>query len=234
MSDEILFVVITLLDLCVMIACWKAGRRWLEIFVILNYIFANLFIQKFTDILGYHVTIASVFYAAIYLGTDIITEHFGKKAGFQMVWRCFFAILALTIAEQAVLLLSHTPETEAVSMAMDTLFSAVPRITFASLLAFLIIQRFDIWFYHWIHQKTKGKHLWLRNIASTTASQALDTVLFFGVAFYGVLENEVLFSIAVLGFIMKFIVALLDTPFIYLSYWIKGKSLKEASHIPNG
>ena len=231
-SDELLFLLITVLDLTVMLICWKAGRRWLELFVVLNYIFAFTGVVKFTEIMGYSVTVGSVFYAAIFLGTDIITEHYGKRAGFQMVWKVFFGTTALMIAQQLMLLLSHTPETQVASDAMDALYATGPRLVAAGVVVFLFVQRFDIWFYHWIHKKTQGKMLWLRNIASTTCSQFIDSILFFSLAFYGVMPNDILIEVMVVAFVMKFIVALADTPFIYLSYWIKGKKLSEAKHIP--
>jgi uncharacterized integral membrane protein (TIGR00697 family) len=232
MSDELLFILIALADLVVMLLMWKMGRRWLELFIILNYIFASLFVQKFSPVFGITTTITACFYAAIFLGTDIITEHFGKKAGYRLIWQAFFAVLALTVVQQLVLELPHTPETATMAGAMDTLFSAVPRVTAASLFTFLVVQRFDIWLYHWIHKKTKGAHLWLRNIVSTATSQLIDTVMFFGLAFYGLMPLEVLIQIGIVGYIVKLIVALADTPFIYLSYWVKGKKLSESQHIP--
>ncbi len=232
MSDEFLFILIAVIDLSVMLCMWRMGRRWLELFIILNYIFANIFVLKFTTIFGVETTVGAVFYAAIFLGTDIVTEHFGKKAGYQLIWRSLFAVLAFTFAQQAVLLLSYTESSAATSQAMEVLFSAVPRITFASFMVFVFIQRFDIWLYHWIHKKTEGKKLWLRNIGSTFTSQFLDTIVFYSLAFYGVIPMSILINLMVVTFIIKILIALADTPFIYLSYWIKGKKLSEAKNIP--
>lgn len=232
MSDEMLFILIAVIDLFVMVCMWKMGRRWLELFIILNYIFANVFVQKLTIIFGLEASVGAVFYAAIFLGTDIITEHFGKKAGYQLIWRAFFAVLSFTIVQQGVLLLNYTESSAVASEAMDSLFSTVPRITAASLVVFIFVQRFDIWLYHWIHQKTKGAKLWLRNITSTLASQFLDTALFFTLAFYGVIPTNILINIMMVTFGIKIFIALADTPFIYLSYWIKGKKLSDTRHIP--
>ena len=57
--------------------------------------------------------------------------------------------------------------------------------------------------------------LWLRNNGSTLISQAIDTVLFTFIAFWGTYPNEVFFSILITTYLFKAIVALLDTPFIY-------------------
>jgi uncharacterized integral membrane protein (TIGR00697 family) len=52
-------------------------------------------------------------------------------------------------------------------------------------------------------------------------SQFLDSVIFFGIWFYGVVPN--IWSLILFGYVAKLIVAVLDTPFIYLSYMIKKK-----------
>ena len=228
MSNELLFILIAIADLAVMTFVWRIGRRWLELFIILNYIFANLFVQKFSIVFGVETTIAAVFYASMFLGTDIISEHFGKKAAYQLIWKAFFSIAILTVVGQAVLLMGHTEYSAVAAAAMNDLFSAIPRITFAGLFAFLLVQRFDIWIYHFIRQKTQGAHLWLRNIVSTVTAQFLDTILFFGLAFYGVLPIEVIIQLMVISYIVKLIIAFIDTPFIYLSYWIKGKRLVDS------
>ncbi|MBT7337536.1 queuosine precursor transporter, partial [Candidatus Peregrinibacteria bacterium] len=62
---------------------------------------------------------------------------------------------------------------------------------------------------------------WLRNNGSTVISQFLDSIIFFGIAFYGVVPN--IWSLILTGYVAKLIVALLDTPFIYLSYKILQK-----------
>ncbi len=232
MSNELLFILIAIIDWAVMMYIWRMGRRWLELFIILNYVFANLFVQKFSMVFGYEVTVGIVFYAVIFLGTDIISEHFGKKAAYELIWKAFSAILFLFLAQQSVLLLGNTDSSESASNAMDTLFNANARIVLVSLAGFIIIQRLDIWIYHWFYKKTRGDKLWLRNIGSTTISQLLDSILFFTMAFYGTIPNDVLISIILTAFIAKLIIALIDTPFIYLSYWIKGKKLSDIKNVP--
>ncbi|PIZ54623.1 transporter, partial [Candidatus Uhrbacteria bacterium CG_4_10_14_0_2_um_filter_41_7] len=95
-----------------------------------------------------------------------------------------------------------------------------PRITVASFIAYLISQHHDVWAFHFWKKKTNGKHLWLRNNASTVVSQLIDTVVFTFIAFYGVLPIVPL----ILGtWVVKILIALIDTPFIYGAVWIMDK-----------
>ena len=87
------------------------------------------------------------------------------------------------------------------------------RVVFASLTAYLISQLNDVFLFHKLKEKTKGRLKWLRNNASTMASQLIDTAIFITIAFYGVVPNLawMIFS----QYFIKFCLALLDTPFFY-------------------
>lgn len=92
----------------------------------------------------------------------------------------------------------------------------VGRIVLASMIAYLVSQHHDVWAFLKWREVTKGKHLWLRNNASTIISQGIDTILFITIAFYGVVPNNILLQMMLYQWIWKLIVALLDTPFVYI------------------
>ena len=95
-----------------------------------------------------------------------------------------------------------------------------PRITIAGFVAYVISQHHDVWAFHFWKRKTKGKHLWFRNNISTIVSQLLDSVIFISIAFYGVFPILPL----ILGqWVVKIIIALIDTPFMYTAIWMMDK-----------
>lgn len=59
--------------------------------------------------------------------------------------------------------------------------------------------------------------LWLRNNGSTLISQAIDTVIFTTLAFWGTYPTNVFISILLTTYLFKAVVAVLDTPFIYIA-----------------
>jgi len=98
----------------------------------------------------------------------------------------------------------------------------MPRILLASLSAFIISQFIDVYAFDKIKRKLpENKFLWIRNNVSTIISQAIDTSIFVPIAFYGVVSNEILLGLMLSTYAIKVIVALLDTPFIYLAKKIK-------------
>ena len=113
---------------------------------------------------------------------------------------------------------------------MINIFTSTPNIIFASLIAYLLSQLHDIWAFHAIRMKTSGGFLWLRNNLSTWLSQAIDSIVFASLAFLiipilffngNALPVSTVLEIVLSTYLLKIIVAIIDTPFIYLSYSFK-------------
>lgn len=177
------------------------------------------------EIFGLATTVAGPFYASIFLATDVLTEHYGKKYGYLSVMVGFFALALFMAMSQLTLLITPVSFCQELHDCMKVVFGTSVRIFVASIIAYVISQNFDVWFYHFLNEKTKGRFLWLRNNFSTTTSQIIDSMIFFSIAFYGVLPNWL--EVAIVGCLAKIIVALLDTPFIYLSKIINTKDKEE-------
>ena len=96
---------------------------------------------------------------------------------------------------------------------------------FASMVAYLTAQLIDVRIFHFWKRLTKGKHLWLRNNASTIFSQLVDTsVILVILCSAGVIEWERFYSLWMMGWLFKVLVALIDTPIIYgVIHLLKGK-----------
>ena len=94
----------------------------------------------------------------------------------------------------------------------------------ASMVAYMAAQFCDVHMYHFWKRVTKGRHLWLRNNASTMVSQLVDTsaVILITHFYAGALninsENpwpELMTYIAT-GYVVKALLAALDTGPLYL------------------
>ncbi len=96
------------------------------------------------------------------------------------------------------------------------MLGAVPRIVLASMVAYLLSQHHDVFAFHFWKRVTQGRFLWLRNNASTMVSQGIDTVLFITIAFIGVIPTNVLLNMIVAQYVIKIVIAIVDTPLCYL------------------
>jgi uncharacterized integral membrane protein (TIGR00697 family) len=106
-----------------------------------------------------------------------------------------------------------------------TLFNPAIRIVLGSLVAYLVSQFLDIKLFNIIKKKLPSeKFMWVRNNVSTILSQAVDTLIFVTIAFLFVYDTPVLLQIYVSTFIFKAVIALIDTPFLYIAKIIKPNS----------
>ena len=166
---------------------------------------------KPVSMLGITFTAGGIAYAITYLATDVVSELFGKRNAKLAVNTGFITLLIATLLFYIAIYLPGASYWE-FQEPFQSIFGSSLRITLAGLIAYLISQNHDVWAFHFWKKKTNGKHLWLRNNASTIVSQFIDAVVFISLAFYGVFPIiPVIFG----QFIIKTAIAALDTPFIY-------------------
>lgn len=204
---------------------------YLAALFITSLVVSNLIFQKFFywypfdgKIFGirlFELSVGILPYPITFLITDLISEIYGKIAANRVVtagiFASFFSMGILLIADFV-----PAMESSPVDNATFTqVFSLSPLAVLASMIAYLLAQFVDIRIYHFWKKLTNGKMLWLRNNFSTFASQFLDT---FSVvcllSVFGVLPWDLFFGLVLSGFIFKVIVALLDTPLLYLLVWM--------------
>ncbi len=103
--------------------------------------------------------------------------------------------------------------------AFESIFGLVPRIVLASMISYVISQNLDVKIFMILKNKYP-KYLWLRNNAGTMISQFVDTLIFITIAFYGTVSLEFLSSLIVGQYVVKWIIAIFDTPFLYIVKYI--------------
>lgn len=171
---------------------------------------ANILASKIVVFAGFAVPAAVIVYASSFLLTDMLSEFYGKHMARKAVWAGFLANIMLVISVYIAIIWEGAPFWGH-QEAFETVLKNTPRIVFASMAAYLVSQHHDVISYHWWMNKFP-QHLWLRNNASTIVSQALDTVIFISLAFYGLFPIGTM----IIGqYVVKLLIALLDTPFIY-------------------
>lgn len=226
MYNSILFFVSVFIYLAAVIIAYKFfGKTGLYVFTAISAILANIQVCKNVDFFGLQTTAGNVLYAASFLVTDILSEKHGRKAAQKAVWIGLFTTVVFLIGTQELIMLKPN-STDIMDPAMQQLFGLVPRVSIGSIVGYACSQTIDVFLYHAIWKKTgdNGKKLWLRNCGSTLTSQAVDTVVFTTIAFYGIYPTKVFVSILLTTYLFKAIVALCDTPFVY---WARKIKIKE-------
>jgi len=214
MSNELVFILQTLISLAAVLIACRFGYPYLVGLIATLAVLMNLFVLKQMPLFGLPVTGGNVMYASIFLATDLISEHYGRRKAHRAVWLGFGVSAFFVLMTQMILLYRPSPGDFAHSP-MSQLFALTPRVVFASMLAYLLSQHLDVRIFEALGYLTRGRFLWLRNNLSTCTSQLVDTLVFTLVAFWGVFPN--LAAIILFTYLVKIAVAAFDTPFIYLS-----------------
>jgi len=183
-------------------------------------VLANLLLLKSVDILGISATLGNVLFASNFLATDILTENYGYKEAKKGVKFAIFGVVFFMIVTQIALLFQPNANDFAQD-SFNLLFGFVPRIAIASVSMFAISNFVDIRLYEWLRIKSNGKKMWLRNNLCTIISNGGENFLFYLIAFGGTMPTSVILSMALSATIIEILIALCDTPFLYISKKIK-------------
>lgn len=174
------------------------------------------------------LTTGLITYPITFLLTDIVCEVFGRKRANLMVVTGFVMSLVSLVLIHIALVLPGSPawplgnagyETIAeMQKAFESVFTLPGILIFGSMTAYLVAQLLDVRMFHFWKRVTDGKHLWLRNNASTIVSQLVDTIIvnsiFLG---FGLgLDWATVGQIIIASYLFKILIALIDTPFCYL------------------
>lgn len=209
--------------------CYRfLGRTGLFVWIAIAAIIANIQVVKTIELFGLTATLGNIVYATSFLVTDVLSENYGARAARRGVVFGFFSLIVATLLMNIALLFVPDASDTAHEHLLP-IFRVLPRISVASLIAYAIAQSHDVWAYgFWKQLLPAKKHIWVRNNLSTIVSQLIDSIVFTGVAFIGVFAWSDLWQIAVTTYLMKVIVALLDTPLVYLArHWHDNGKVRE-------
>ncbi len=230
MSNELIFLVMLLIVFSSILMSFRfLGCLGLFVWIPITVILANIQVLKTVEFLGITATLGNILYAGSFLITDIMSEIYGKKTARTAVLIGFITLIMTTIIMN--LAISFTPgSTDIAQPHIEALFSFFPSLTVASLLAFGVSQFHDIWSYDfWRRLRPELRFIWLRNNLSTLVSQLLDSFIFVCAAtLFGIFSWSVFAEIFVSTWLIKALVSLLDTPFIWLAAWMnRHKKVRE-------
>jgi len=197
------------------------------VLVLTNIIGIKLFRAPFNP--EFALTTGILTYPLTFLFTDIVSEVYGKKrADYMVVVGFVMSLFMVLVVQLAVAVPEHPAWVPGDNPAYATegeyqaAFAATFRLQglllFGSMSAYLCAQLCDNYLYHFWRRVTGGKHLWLRNNGSTWISQLVDTAVVGSILFYigfG-MDFRTGASIMVTIYLYKLVIAVLDTPFIYL------------------
>lgn len=201
------------------------GKLGLFIWIAVASVLANIQVVKAIEVFSLQATLGNTLYGSIFLATDILNEKYSKKDAKKSIIVGFSSVIFYLITMQMALMFepSNTSFALSIQSSFELIFGLSFRIVLASLCAYVISQLLDVTIYSWLKQKLfDDRYLWVRNNVSTLFSQLIDTSIFVFIAFYGL--DYALVDIFITTYFLKVIIAIADTPFIYLAKKITPKA----------
>jgi hypothetical protein len=212
-KSENLYIVLTAIFIASLISCNLIFQKFFEIEIWLPFIGAYTFEQS-VGLLPYPIT---------FIVTDIVSEIYGRKKANQVVTAGLFASLFMLIIVSISDYVSAASWSPVNKNEFHKVFGLSGAAVFASMMAYLVAQYIDVRVFHFWKKLTNGKHLWLRNNASTIFSQFIDTcAVLLLLCSLNVIGWDKFRILLINGFLFKVFFAAFDTPIVYgLTYIIR-------------
>ncbi len=157
-----------------------------------------------------------LFFPLSYLFGDILTEVYGYARSRRVIWAGFGALIFASLMSYTVTNLSSASTMEAGRQAaIEMIFGQTPRIVLASIMGFWLGEFSNSFVLAKMKIITAGKWLWTRTIGSTFVGEAVDSAIFYPIAFLGVWSTRQVISVMVGNYLLKVLWEVLATPFTY-------------------
>ncbi|GGE01734.1 transporter [Polymorphobacter glacialis] len=155
-----------------------------------------------------------LFFPLGYVLGDVMTEVYGYARARRVVWAGFAASIFAAGMAWVVVSLPPSPAWTG-QPALAEVFGQVPRIFFASILAFWAGEMANAFTLARMKVLTSGKHLWTRTIGSTVVGQGVDSLIFYPVAFLGVWPTKLVVAVMFTNYLLKVLWEVVLTPVTY-------------------
>jgi hypothetical protein len=187
---------------------------------------ANKFVVLDLGFTSFRISAGVLPYPITFLITDILSEIYGRKKTNRVVMMGFAALVFTLFILWLGSMFPAIDSSPVSDELYQTAYGNSWRVIMSSMVAYIVAQLVDVRLFHFWKGLTGGKHLWLRNNASTVVSQLVDTTLVVCVLFVGTMEWDEIGALIYDGWLFKAGTALLDTPLLYIATWLVRKRLK--------
>jgi uncharacterized integral membrane protein (TIGR00697 family) len=189
---------------------------WLAVTFCVCLVTSNLFVPRLWQVGNWPLQLsgAVVIFPISYIINDLLTEVYGYRRAMMVIWMGFVLSAFVAVAAQLVSWLPEPiyPENKEVASSFNRLFGLVPRTTVASLLAFILGSQINAFVMSKMKVATKGRGFGWRAILSTLAGELSDSIIFYPLAFAGVMPARAILSIILTQVTVKTLYEVLILP----------------------
>jgi queuosine precursor transporter len=169
---------------------------------------------KVAQIGGFSFGAGVLFFPISYVFGDVLTEVYGYARARKVVWAGFAALAFASFMSWAILAFPPAAGWPH-QAAYETVFGGTPRIVLASLVAYFCGEFCNSYVLAKLKLATSGRLLWSRTIGSTIVGEAVDSAIFYPLAFLAVWPTDLVVRVMITNYLLKVLWEVLMTPFTY-------------------
>ncbi len=189
---------------------------WLAVTFCVLLVVSNLFVPRLWRVgnTSLQLSGAVIIFPISYIINDLLTEVYGYRRAMLVIWMGFTLSALVAIIAQLICWLPDPiyPENQAVAHSFNQLYGLVPRTTASSLLAFILGSQINALVMSRMKVLSKGRHFGVRAIASSLAGELSDSLIFYPLAFLGVMPFTAILSIILTQVTVKTLYEVLVLP----------------------
>lgn len=213
MINELLFFIHTFVIAAFSVCAWSFGQEALIAFVSITYIMANLLVTKQIMLFGYYATATDAYIIGSALGINLLNEFYGARYARKALYLSFMAALFFMIL--ALLHNTYVPsDSDRYHDYFIAIFSPGIRVMAASFVSYFISQTVEYKLYSTLKNLCNNKYLIMRNWATLSVSQLIDTILFSYLGLYGVIDH--IPQLIIVSYNIKLIGIICMSPLLWL------------------
>ncbi len=215
--NELLLLLMALFSTGLVYAAWKLDKERLYSVILVFLILISISGGKIVEFFGFETNTGNVFYAGIFLATYFLIERYSKREGLRSVWVGVVGIIFFSILLELVIALHGSPATSNLNAVLAVAFAPASRLALASLCGYILAQTLNVYLYIRLKERWGHQRLWMRANISNVIAQALDSIVFFAIAFWGVVPPGNVGEIILTGFVIKIVFMMIAAPLLYLN-----------------
>lgn len=215
--NEYIFILYTLTISTTSLLALKISKEALIALICIQCILVNFFVTKEIILFGLSATASDALAVGITLALNLTQEYYHRETAQKVIWISFFSSIFYTVL--SLFHLAYIPSSTDISnIHFKALLKPLPRIIFASLIVYLIVQHIDCRLYGYLCKRFEYKHFLFRNYSSVAISQFFDTTLFSFLGLYGISPSYssliTIGQIIIVSYTIKLLTILISAPYL--------------------
>lgn len=170
--------------------------------------------SKVATVGGFTFGAGILFFPLSYVFGDVLTEVYGYSRSRRVVWAGLGALVLASVMSAVVLSIPPAPGWQGQEH-LEAVFGQTPRIALASLAGYFCGEFANSYVLAKMKVRTEGRMLWLRTIGSTVVGEAVDSVVFYPLAFLGVWTPRLVVTVLITNYLLKVAWEVVLTPITY-------------------